>query len=213
VGAGARGEPDAVVSCRRPGFGWGIAHLRVLVLYRAWTSSVPTTTRERRSMQAIERSVSIGLLIAGICAAGAVGCKDQQKCDEALSTARKAMQDDFLDMALARQWREHAGKLCGAGPELQALDKAILDKEAAIQKAIEDKAKAEAEAGKKAMDKAAAVWAKYDKLDDKERDKDALKKHDKRARKLTSGLTPEYAKQVDSYNKAQFKKRQKDLKK
>lgn len=142
-----------------------------------------------------------------------MGCKDQQKCDEALSTARKAIQDDFLDLALARQWREHAAKLCGAGPELTTLDKEILDKEAAIQKAIEDKAKADAEAGKQAMEKSAEVWAKFDKLEDKERDAAALKTHDKRARKLSAGLTPEYAKQVDAFNKSQFKKRQKELSK
>ncbi|MEN9581880.1 MAG: hypothetical protein RJA70_4889, partial [Pseudomonadota bacterium] len=47
-----------------------------------------------------------------------VACQDQQKCNQALETARKSMQDDYLDMALARQWREHAGSTCGAGPEV-----------------------------------------------------------------------------------------------
>lgn len=155
----------------------------------------------------------MGLMVMGLAAAGLLGCKDQAKCDEALATSRKAMQDEFLDMALARQWRDRAGEACGAGAELEALDREILAKEAAIVKAAEDKVKAEAEAGQKAMEKAGEIWGKYDALEDKKKDLDALKKHDKQAKKLTKDLTPEYAKQVNDFNKQQFQTRKKALEK
>ncbi len=159
----------------------------------------------------MNRGVMAGLLVVAVSGAGLVGCKDQQKCDEALATARKSMQDEFLDMALARQWRDRAGKMCGAGPELETLDKEILDKEAAIIKAAEDKAKAEAEAGQKAIEEAGKVWSGYDDLEDKEKDKKALKKAKKEAQKLEKGLAVEYAKQIRAYNEKQFDKREEAL--
>jgi hypothetical protein len=143
--------------------------------------------------------------------------KDQAKCDEALATARKSMQDEFLDMALARQWRDHAGKACGAGLELQTLDKEILDKEAAIAKAAVDKANAEREAGQKAVEEVTKIWDKYDKLAKDEKDKKELekqlKKHDRNAKKAIKAakLTPEYGKQVLEYNQDKFDKREEKL--
>jgi hypothetical protein len=139
------------------------------------------------------------------------GCKDQQKCSDALATARKAMTDEFLDMALARQWRDYAGKICGVGPDIETLDKDIVAREAAIAKAIEDKAKAEAEAGAKALEAAKKVWQGYDKLEDKEKDLDALKKASKKANKLIEGVTPDYGQQVLDYNKKEASKRKKAL--
>lgn len=154
------------------------------------------------------RQLGVTALLVWIAVGGAlVGCKDQQKCDEALATARKALQDEYLDLPLARQWRDHAGKLCGAGATLQSLDQDIVGKEAAVAKAIQEKAAAEAEAGQKAIEAAQKIWKQYDALEAKQRDKDALKKHDKKARRVVEGLTPEYAKQVTEYNKKQFKKR------
>jgi hypothetical protein len=99
--------------------------------------------------------VSLRALVAlglGVAFTGSVGCKDQQKCDDALKTSRQAMQDEFLDMALARQWREFAGKACGTGAELSALDKDIVDREVALSKTAEDKAKADEAAGKAAVE-------------------------------------------------------------
>jgi hypothetical protein len=153
------------------------------------------------------------MLVMGLNAGWLAGCKDQAKCDEALATARKSMQDEFLDMALARQWREHAGKLCGVGAQLTALDQEILAKEAAIAKAVEDKAKAEADAGKKALEDAQKVWKGFDKLEDKEKTEEALSKASKKADKLLTGLAPDYAKQVQDYNKQQKSKRKKSLEK
>lgn len=163
----------------------------------------------------MNRGVSVGLVVAVLASSSLFGCKDQAKCDEALATARKSMQDEFLDMALARQWRDHAGKTCGAGPEVDALDKEIVAKEAAIVKAAEDKAKAEADAGKAAIERAGKIWSAFDKAQKDEKDEDksksALKKAKKKADKLVKGLTPAYGKQVLDYNKKAYKKRQKAL--
>jgi hypothetical protein len=139
------------------------------------------------------------------------GCKDQQQCTDALATARKAMQDEFLDMSLARQWRDYSGKVCGAGPDVETLDKDIIAREAAIAKAAEDKAKAEAEAGGKAMEAAKKAWQGFDKLEDKEKTPEALKKASKKANKVIVGLTPDYGKQVIDYNKKELSKRKKAL--
>jgi SHS2 domain-containing protein len=157
------------------------------------------------------RNASVLLLLLSLVATA--GCKNQQKCDEALATARKAMQDEFLDMDLARQWRQHAGKICGQGPELEKLDKEILDREAALTQAAADAAKKAADDGKKAIEKATKLWKSFDKLDEKEQDKKALGKIKKKTAKLVSGLTPEYAKQVQDYNKKQYKSRLRKLEK
>lgn len=140
-------------------------------------------------------------------------CKDQGKCTEALETARKAMQDQYLDMALARQWRDHAGGICGAGPELEGLDKEILAKEAALVKAAEDKAKLEADNGKKAMEAAVKLYAAFDALEEEKRTEKALSKTRAKITKMVKGLTGDYAKQVTKFNTAEFNKRKKLLKK
>jgi hypothetical protein len=151
--------------------------------------------------------------VAGLVAVMVAGCKDQQKCDDGLKTARQAMQDEFLDMDLARKWRDYAGKVCGAGPAIEALDKEIVDREAAIAKATEDRAKAEADTGKKAMDAAAKIWKKFDKSEDKDKTAANLKKAKAKAKKLLIGLTPVYAEQVKKYNDKEYKKREAGLKK
>ncbi len=173
-------------------------------------------------MQASNRCVSLGLVAVLLGSGSSLGCellegKDQARCDEALATARKSMQDDFLDMSLARQWRDHAGKACGVGPELQTLDKEILDKEAALAKAVVDKANAEREAGQKAIDEITKVWDAYDKLAKDEKDKDELKKqlkkHDKKAKQAIKDgkLTPDYGKQALEYAKDKYDTRKKKL--
>lgn len=152
-------------------------------------------------------------LLLFVATSAAAGCKNKEKCDEALTTARKAMQDEFLDMDLARQWRQHAGKICGQGPELETLDKEILDREAALAQAAADAAKKAADDGQKAIKEATKLWKSYDKLEEKEQDKKALDKVKKKAAKLVVGLTPEYAKQVEDNNKKQYKARLKKLEK
>ena len=46
----------------------------------------------------INRFSAVAVVLTGL--ASLVGCKDQEKCTEALQTARQAMQDEYLDMAL-----------------------------------------------------------------------------------------------------------------
>ncbi len=150
--------------------------------------------------------------MAVVVAAGLLtGCKNEQKCNEALQTARQALQDDYLDFALARQWREHAGKICGAGEQLSALDKDILDKEAAVAKAAADKAAAEKAAGEKAIEDSKALWKSFDELEGEAKDAKALKKTYNQAKKLMLGLPIAYAEQVKAYNEKQHDKRKAKL--
>jgi hypothetical protein len=161
----------------------------------------PTSMTSKVSLWAM---ASLGL---GLAFTGTAGCKDQQKCDDALKTSRQAMQDEFLDMTLARQWREFAGKACGIGAELAALDKDIVDREVALAKAAEDKAKAEESAGKTAIESASRLWKDFDQLPEAERSEAALKKSKSKASKLLLGLAPAYAEQLLKYNDSAFKRR------
>lgn len=149
------------------------------------------------------------VVLAGL--ASLTGCKDQEKCTDALQTARQAMQDEYLDMALARQWREHAGKICGVGPELETLDREIMERETALAKAAEEKAKAEADAGHRAIEEAKALWRGFDELEKADKDLKALKKTYSASKKLVVGLVPAYAEQVTAYNEKQYERRKAKL--
>lgn len=153
----------------------------------------------------INRFSAVAVVLTGL--ASLVGCKDQEKCTEALQTARQAMQDEYLDMALARQWREHAGKICGVGPELETLDREILERESALAKAAEEKAKAEADAGRAAIEESKSLWGGYDELEKADKDLKALKKTYSASKKLVVGLVPVYAEQVKAYNEKQYERR------
>ena len=158
-------------------------------------------------------SVFVVCLCLGLAPSFALGCQDKEKCNEALATSRKSMTDEYLDMALARQWRDHAGKLCGQGEELAALDKQIIEREAALAKAAADQAKKEAENGQAAIEKAKGLFLKWDKLEKAdEKNKKSLKAIKKKADKLVLGLSPAYAKQVSDYVKKAYSKRDKALK-
>ncbi len=160
------------------------------------------------------RKSTMGVLpLLGLSCALLLGCKDQAKCDEALATARKAMQDEYLDMALARQWREHAAKICGAGDTLSTLDREIVEREAALAKAAEEAAKKAAEDGTKALEAAKALWKAWDELEDKKQTEKSLAKVKKKADRAVDGLTEAYAQQVLDYNTSKFGKRQKRFEK
>src|SRR6185503_14456725 len=60
------------------------------------------------------------------------GCqkKDPEKCAQAQATTKQALA--IGDFALARQWREHAYKQCDDPGVLSALDKEVVDTEAAL---------------------------------------------------------------------------------
>src|SRR6187402_2881587 len=55
--------------------------------------------------------------------------KDQAKCDEALATARQALKAGQFD--LMGQWRDRAYKYCADAAATQALDKELVDTQAA----------------------------------------------------------------------------------
>jgi len=63
---------------------------------------------------------------------GIQGCqkKDPEKCAQAQQTTKQALA--IGDFALARQWREHAYKQCDDPGALSALDKEVVDTEAAL---------------------------------------------------------------------------------
>jgi hypothetical protein len=69
-----------------------------------------------------------------LCLVSPAGCKkkDPEKCTNAQNTVRQAIAGE--DFASARQWREYAYKNCDDKTQLDALDKEIVDKEAAMQK-------------------------------------------------------------------------------
>lgn len=153
---------------------------------------------------------TIGVLVA-LLGAASFGCQDKEKCDDALRTARQAMQDEYLDMQLARQWRDYAGKACGAGDSLAALDQEILAREAEIAKKEQEVAAAAEEAGRQAIETSKQLWRDFDALDAKQRNQEQLKSTYSKAKKLGSGLTEAYAKQVQDYNEKQYEKRQQKL--
>jgi hypothetical protein len=177
------------------------------------STAAPSSARVSSRLTA-SKSVGYRWATAAVLAVGLLsGCKNQQKCDEALKTARQALQDDYLDFALARQWREHAGKICGVGPELSTLDQEILAKEAAVAKAATDKAAAEKAAGEKAIEESKSLWKSFDELEKEAKDLKALKKTYNQAKKLMLGLPLVYAEQVKAYNEKQYDKRKTKLEK
>lgn len=68
------------------------------------------------------------------------GCqkKDPEKCSQAQATTKQAL--GIGDFGLARQWREHAYKQCDDPGTLAALDKEIVDTEAALARKKEAEA-------------------------------------------------------------------------
>jgi hypothetical protein len=69
-----------------------------------------------------------------------VGCnnKDAAKCSEAQQVTRQALAGKNFD--LAKQWREYAYKQCEDTSQLAQLDKEIIERQAAVEKAARDEA-------------------------------------------------------------------------
>ncbi|GMV13238.1 MAG: hypothetical protein AMXMBFR56_14620 [Polyangiaceae bacterium] len=78
-------------------------------------------------------------------AVSACNQKDPKKCENAQSVIRQGIVAE--DFAAARQWRDYAYKHCADRTALDALDKDIVDKEAAVQsrKAAEDQKRQQTE--------------------------------------------------------------------
>jgi hypothetical protein len=134
------------------------------------------------------------------------GCVDKEKCDEAIRVTRDALTKEQPD--IARQWRERAWKICNDATTTSALDKEIVDKEAALAKRAADQAQAVADAAQQRMHTSMLVWRGFDKLDEKDRTDERLLAHKEKADHMSQGLPPEYAKQVDDYNEKEFARRQ-----
>src|SRR5690349_3296712 len=135
----------------------------------------------------------------------AVGCVDKEKCEQAVSVTRDALAKEQTD--LARQWRDRAWKMCNDPSGTQALDKEIVDKEAEIAKRTEDAAKQAGLAAQQRMNTAAAVWKGFDALEEKDRTVERLEPYREKAARMSAGLAPEYAQQLDAYNAREYAKR------
>jgi hypothetical protein len=97
--------------------------------------------------------------------------------------------------------------MCDDQAGTQALDKEIVAKEAEIAKRAEDAAKAAGLAAQQRMNTATAVWKGFDALEEKERTVDRLEPYREKASRMSGGLAPEYAQQVDMYNAREYAKR------
>jgi hypothetical protein len=135
----------------------------------------------------------------------AAGCVDKEKCEQAVTVTRDALAKEQTD--LARQWRDRAWKMCDDQAGTQALDKEIVDKEAELRKRADDAAKAAGLAAQQRMNTATAVWRGFDALDEKDRTLERLEPYREKASRMSSGLAPEYAQQIDVYNASEYAKR------
>jgi hypothetical protein len=95
-----------------------------------------------------QRAACSGLSLIAVVALSLTGCKkgDPEKCSQAETVVRTAVSAG--DFASARQWREYAYKACDDQSSLPALDRSIVDAEAATaaKKAADDKVKADTNA-------------------------------------------------------------------
>jgi hypothetical protein len=82
-----------------------------------------------------------------------------------------------------------------------------------MNKRLEDAALKAKELAEGRLKKAQALWKKFDKLDEKKQTTSSLKKTNSQAKRLLSGLEPDYQKQVKDYNAKQYKTRLAKLKK
>jgi hypothetical protein len=147
----------------------------------------------------------LGAALVVWAAVAATGCVDKEKCDEAIKTTRDALAKDQPD--IARQWRDRAWKLCNDSSQTSPLDKEITDKEAELAKRVADTTKQTADAAQGRLNQATGVWKAYDALDVKDKTEAKLDQYKASAARMTQGLPPEYAKQVEDYNEQQYSRR------
>jgi hypothetical protein len=133
------------------------------------------------------------------------GCEDNKQCDESVATLKKSI--EVKDFAAARNWRDYAWKACSERAVFATLDKAILDGEAGELQRVADAAKQVAAEGKKRINAAQRLWLGFDAQDKAARTAPALAAVLEQAKRLESGLPPQYAQQIAAYNQAQYDKR------
>jgi hypothetical protein len=157
------------------------------------------------------RPLAIAVVLCSPVLAGASGCEDTEACNEAIRITRDALTKEHT--ASARQWRDHAWKVCSDQGLLAPLDQEIVAKEAEVKKRAEDEAQRLADAAKQRMKTAQRVWAGFDKLEEPKRTAERLETHREKAETMTEGLPEEYRKQIEAYNTKEYARRQKNLKK
>jgi hypothetical protein len=80
-------------------------------------------------MSSFRRAPALALIPLALCIQSCQK-KDPEQCAQAQATTKQALA--IGDFALARQWREHAYKQCDDPGALSALDKEVVDTEAAL---------------------------------------------------------------------------------
>ncbi len=165
-------------------------------------------------MRTTGRVQNIGARVGRVFAAFAAvallpGCqllgKDQGRCDQSASTVRQAI--SLKDFQSARSWRDYTWKVCDERGIVATLDKEITDGEAALEaelKANAEKAKKQAQTQ---INRAQAVWRKFDEAEAAARNREALDAARKSAKRLEDGLTPAYSAKVRAYNDGEYQKR------
>jgi multidrug resistance efflux pump len=142
---------------------------------------------------------------------GAPACVDQEKCDEAIRVTRDALTKE--QPPLARQWRDRAYAICNDTAMLGSLDNEILAKETEIKQREDTRIQQIQDAAKRRMALAGGIWKKFAKLDDERKTVERLQSYQAKAQQMSKGLPEEYAKQIDQYNEAQFKRLESQIKK
>jgi hypothetical protein len=140
----------------------------------------------------------------------ASGCQkllghDPERCDQSVATVRQAIA--FKDFESARKWRDYTWKVCDERAIVTTLDKELVDAEAALVKETQATAKKAQQVARKRINAAQALWLKFDAEKPADRTAAALDATRDAARRLAKGLTPEYQKQIDAYNDAEYQKR------
>lgn len=155
------------------------------------------------------RRVWLGITMTVLAAAVTTGCGDKEKCDEALRVTRDALAKEQPD--IARQWRDRAWKICNDSNITSPLDQEIVAKEAELSKRTADLAKQVADAAQKRMSTAGAVWRGFDAQDEKDRTPERLEAYRAKADRMSDGLPPEYAQQIQAYNANAYDQRKRIL--
>jgi hypothetical protein len=131
--------------------------------------------------------------------------KDQARCDQSASTVRQAI--SLKDFQAARAWRDYTWKVCDERGIVATLDKEITDAEAALAAEVKANAEKAQKQAQENINRAQAVWRKFDEAEPKARSREALDAARKSAKRLESGLTPAYSEKVRAYNDAEYQKR------
>lgn len=155
------------------------------------------------------------LLFAVAAVATSSGCdgllgRNQAQCDQSVATVRQAI--SFRQLESAEQWREYTWKICRDEELLATIDKELIAAREAVALEKLQAAKREREVAQARINAAQALWMAFDARKESERTTAQLTATRSSAIRQGKGLGPDLAKQLDSYNSAQFAKRQALLK-